>query len=500
MDIFHGLVIGFQTALSLQNLLYAFAGCLLGTLIGVLPGIGPAATIALLLPITFNLNPVSAMIMLSGIYYGAQYGGSTTAILINLPGEASSAVTAIDGYRMAQQGRAGIALATAAIGSFFAGSFATVLIAIFAPPLTAVALSFGSPEYFSLIVLGLISSVALAHGSVIKALAMVVTGLLLGLVGTDLYTGATRFTFNQPGLADGLNFIAVSVGVFGIAEILKNLENEEERTAVVKRVTGLIPTRADFREMLWPILRGTALGSILGPLPGAGATVASFGSYALEKRISKHPETFGHGALAGVASPEAANNACAQTSFIPMLTLGIPVSPVMAMMLGALTIQGIAPGPTVITDNPTLFWGLIASMWIGNLMLVILNLPLIGIWVKLLSVRYNLLFPAILAFSVIGVFSVNYNIVDLFSITVFGLVGYLLSKFDCQPAPLLLGFILGPLLEDHFRRAMIISHGDTLVFFKTPLSAGLMGVGALLLVVLVLPMIRKKREMAFSEE
>jgi TctA family transporter len=401
---------------------------------------------------------------------------------------------------MAQKGRAGLALATAAIGSFIAGTFATVLIAIFAPPLTAVALSFGSPEYFALIVLGLISSVVLAHGSVVKALAMITTGLLLGLVGTDLYTGATRYTFNMPELADGLSFIAVSVGVFGVAEILKNLEETETRSAMMKRVSGLMPSRAEFAAMLPPIIRGTALGSILGPLPGAGATVSAFGAYAIEKKISKQPETFGQGALAGVASPESANNACAQTSFIPMLTLGIPVSPVMAMMLGALTIQGIAPGPTVINDNPTLFWGLIASMWIGNLMLVALNLPLVGMWIRLLTIPYKLLFPAILAFSVIGVFSLNYNVFDLFSITLFGLFGYLLTKFDCEPAPLLLGFILGPMLEDHFRRSMIISHGDPLVFFKTPLSASLMALAALLLVVLFVPMMRKKRDVAFAED
>jgi TctA family transporter len=500
MSVFDSLLHGLAVASSLENLLYCLVGCLLGTLIGVLPGIGPAATIALLLPITYTLDPVSALIMLAGIYYGAQYGGSTTAILINLPGEASSAVTTIDGYRMAQQGRAGVALATAAICSFFAGTFATLLVALFAPPLTTIALSFGAPEYFALITLGLVSAVALAHGSILNALAMIITGLLLGLVGTDLYTGAMRFTMGQIDLADGLDFIAVSVGVFGIAEVLKNLEDTSPRTSIMSRVTGLMPTREDWRRMIPPMLRGSILGSLLGPLPGAGATVSAFGAYAVEKRISRNPEKFGNGAIEGVAAPEAANNACAQTSFIPMLTLGIPVSPVMAMMLGALTIQGIVPGPRVITQNPDLFWGLIASMWVGNVMLVLLNLPLVGLWVKLLAVPYRFLFPAILAFSVIGVFSVNFNVLDLVAVSAFGLLGYLLSKFDCEPAPLLLGFVLGPLLEEHFRRAMIISHGDLLVFFKMPISAGLLGVAALLLAIVFVPAIRNKRDAALKEE
>lgn len=499
MNILESLVHGVTVAASPDNLVYCLFGCLLGTLIGVLPGIGPAATIALLLPITYTLDPVSALIMLGGIYYGAQYGGSTTAILINLPGEASSAVTTLDGYRMAQQGRAGVALATAAICSFFAGSIATALVAVFAPPLTTVALSFGAPEYFSLITLGLVSAVALAHGSVLNALAMIITGLLLGLIGTDLYTGAMRFTLGQIDLADGLDFIAVSVGVFGIAEVLKNLEGKQVRTSVMSKVTGLMPSREDWRRMMPPMLRGSALGALLGPLPGAGATVSAFGAYAIEKRISKKPEQFGQGAIEGVAGPEAANNACAQTSFIPMLTLGIPVSPVMAMLLGALTIQGIVPGPRVITQNPDLFWGLVASMWVGNLMLLLLNLPLVGIWVRLLQVPYRFLFPAILAFSVIGVFSVNFNVVDLIAISLFGGLGYALSKFDCEPAPLLLGFVLGPLLEQYFRRALIIGHGDLLVFFKTPISASLLMVAAILLAVVFVPAIRKTRDAAIKE-
>jgi len=500
VDLLSNLALGLGVALTPTNLLYCFVGTLLGTLVGVLPGLGPTATVALLLPITFSLEPVSALIMLAGIYYGAQYGGSTTAILINLPGESSSAVTAIDGYKMARQGRAGAALAAAALGSFFAGTVATFLIALFAPPLTEVALSFGPPEYFSLIVLGLVCSVALAHGSIVKALAMIVLGLLLGLVGTDIYTGAARFTFDLPELADGVNFVAVAAGVFGLAEILRNLEDEHSREVLVRRVSGLLPSREDFGRIVGPVLRGTALGSILGVLPGGGAVLSSFAAYTLEKRVSRQPETFGQGAIEGVAAPEAANNAGAQTSFIPMLTLGIPANPVMALMIGALIIQGITPGPNVVTDKPDLFWGLIASMWVGNLMLVLLNLPLIGIWVRLLTIPYHVLVPAILAFSAIGVYSINSNAFDLFAIAFFGLLGYVLVKLDCEPAPLLLGFVLGPLLEEHLRRAMIISRGDPIIFVNRPISAALLIAAAIAMIVVLLPSIRQKRAEVFVEE
>jgi len=500
VDLLSNLALGLGVALTPTNLLYCFVGTLLGTLVGVLPGLGPTATVALLLPITFSLEPVSALIMLAGIYYGAQYGGSTTAILINLPGESSSAVTAIDGYKMARQGRAGAALAAAALGSFFAGTVATFLIALFAPPLTEVALSFGPPEYFSLIVLGLVCSVALAHGSIVKALAMIVLGLLLGLVGTDIYTGAARFTFDLPELADGVNFVAVAAGVFGLAEILRNLEDEHSREVLVRRVSGLLPSREDFGRIVGPVLRGTALGSILGVLPGGGAVLSSFAAYTLEKRVSRRPETFGQGAIEGVAAPEAANNAGAQTSFIPMLTLGIPANPVMALMIGALIIQGITPGPNVVTDKPDLFWGLIASMWVGNLMLVLLNLPLIGIWVRLLTIPYHVLVPAILAFSAIGVYSINSNAFDLFAIAFFGLLGYVLVKLDCEPAPLLLGFVLGPLLEEHLRRAMIISRGDPIIFVNRPISAALLIAAAIAMIVVLLPSIRQKRAEVFVEE
>jgi len=501
VDLLQNLLLGFQTASTLWNLLFCFIGVLLGTLIGVLPGIGATATTAMLLPVTFQIgDPVSALIMLAGIYYGAQYGGSTTAILINMPGESSSAVTAIDGYQMARKGRAGPALATAALGSFFAGTVATALIVLFAPPLTAIALKFGAAEYFSLMIVGLVSSIALAHGSIIKAIAMVIIGLLLGLVGTDIYSGLPRFTFGIREYADGLNFVALAVGVFGIAEILRNLETDKTREIVVSKITSLMPTREEIKRMFVPILRGTALGSALGVLPGGGAILASFASYTLEKRMAENPAEFGKGAIEGVAGPESANNAGAQTSFIPMLTLGIPANPVMALMIGAMIIQGIVPGPNVASEQPALFWGVIVSMWIGNLMLVILNLPLIGLWVKLLTIPYYILFPIIMAFCSIGVYSVNSNAYDLFFVAFAGLVGYVFAKLRCEPAPLLLGFVLGPLLEENLRRAMILSRGDPMTFLTRPISATLLAIALAVLVVVFLPGIRKKRDEVFVEE
>ncbi|MBO0132246.1 tripartite tricarboxylate transporter permease [Agrobacterium burrii] len=500
MDLLTNLATGFSAALTPYNVLFCFIGTLLGTLVGVLPGIGPTATIAMLLPITLALSPETSLIMLAGIYYGAQYGGSTTAILINLPGESSSAVTALDGYQMARAGRAGPALATAAISSFIAGTLATVVVAALAPPLTALALRFGAPEYFSLMVLGLIASIVLSSGALLKTIATVAIGLLLGLVGTDITTGEMRFTMGIPEFADGLNFVAVAVGIFGIAEILRNLETAAERTTAVKTVTGLMPSMADFKAMLGPALRGTAMGSILGVLPGGGAILASFTSYAMEKKISKTPERFGKGAIEGVAGPEAANNAGAQTSFIPMLSLGVPANPVMALMIGAMIIQGIVPGPDVASSQPELFWGLIASMWIGNLLLVVLNLPLIGLWIKLLTVPYTVLFPAILAFASIGVYSVNSNVYDLFAMAAFGVFGYGLSKLDFEPAPMLLGFVLGPLLEEYLRRAMTISHGDPTVFVTRPISAGLLAVAAIILAIALLPTVARKRDTIFIEE
>ncbi|HEY6865583.1 MAG TPA: tripartite tricarboxylate transporter permease [Burkholderiales bacterium] len=491
--------IGFGVALSFANLLYCLLGVLLGTLIGVLPGIGPVATIAMLLPVTFTLPPVSALIMLAGIYYGAQYGGSTTAILVNLPGESSSVVTCLDGYQMARQGRAGAALGIAALGSFFAGCVATVIIALFAPPLAEVALKFGPAEYFSLMVLGLIAAVVLAHGSVVKAVAMVIFGLLLGLVGTDVNSGVARFNFGISELSDGIGFVSVAMGVFGFAEIIGNLEQKEQREIFTKKVTGLLPTWQDIKDATPSILRGTTLGSALGILPGGGALLASFAAYTLEKKASKNSAMFGKGAIQGVAAPESANNAGAQTSFIPLLTLGIPSNPVMALMIGAMMIQGIAPGPQVMTERPQLFWGMIASMWVGNLMLVVLNLPLIGMWIKLLTVPYRVLYPSILLFCCIGVYSISNAPFDVMQTAIFGVVGYVFVKLECEPAPLILGFILGPLMEENLRRAMLLSRGDPVVFFTRPISLTMLVIAGFLLTIVVLPAVRKKREEAFVE-
>jgi len=499
MDILANLSTGFATALQPLNLIYCFLGVLLGTLVGVLPGLGPVATIAMLLPATFALPPESALIMLAGIYYGAQYGGSTTAILINLPGESSSIVTALDGYRMAQQGRAGVALATAAIGSFFAGTVATFVIAFLAPPLSAVALQFQSPEYFSLMVLGLVASIVLAQGSLIKALGMVVLGLLLGLVGTDVTSGTARFAFGVPELADGINFVVVAMGVFGVAEIARNLENERTRSVFVAQIGGLMPSREDWKRMLAPILRGTALGSLLGILPGGGALLASFAAYALEKKVSPRRSEFGTGAIEGVAAPESANNAGAQTSFIPMLTLGIPSNPVMALMIGAMIIQGIRPGPNVMVEQPKLFWGVIASMWVGNLFLLVLNLPMIGLWVRLLAIPYHLLYPIILVFSAVGVLSLSNAPVDVHLMALFGVLGYVFAKLDCEPAPLLLGYILGPMMEEYLRRAMTLSRGDPMIFLERPISAAMLALAALAMLAVVLPAVRKTRDKAFVE-
>ena len=502
MDLLNNLALGFNTALSLQNLLYAFFGAVLGTLIGVLPGLGPVATIAMLLPSIYTLDATPALIMLAGIYYGAQYGGSTTAILINVPGESSSVVTAIDGYQMARRGRAGAALAAAGLGSFFAGCVGTIIIAAFAPPLTELAFKFGSAEYFSLMVLGLVGAVVLASGSLVKAISMIVLGLLLGQINTDVITGTARFSFDIPELTDGIGFVVIAMGVFGFGEIIANLgQPEEHREVFTKEVKGLWPTKDDFKEA-WPsVLRGTALGSVLGVLPGGGALLASFAAYTLEKKIVRNPRVpFGKGAIQGVAGPESANNAGAQTSFIPMLTLGIPPNAVMALMVGAMTIKGIQPGPQVMTSNPELFWGLIASMWLGNLMLVVLNLPLIGIWIKLLTVPYRFLFPAIVVFCCIGTYSLNNNSFDVYLTAGFALLGYVFYKLSCEPAPLLLGFILGPMMEENLRRALLLARGDWSTFLTRPLSAGLLIAAALMIVVVMLPSIKSKREEAFQEE
>jgi len=501
MDLLNNLALGFGVAFTLQNLMHAFGGAMLGTLIGVLPGLGPVATIAMLLPSIYALDATPALIMLAGIYYGAQYGGSTTAILINVPGESSSVVTAIDGYQMARQGRAGAALAAAGLGSFFAGCVGTIIIAAFAPPLTELAFKFGPAEYFSLMVLGLIGAVVLASGSLVKAISMILLGLLLGQINTDVISGTPRFSFDIPELTDGIGFVVIAMGIFGFGEIIANLgQPAENREVFTKDVKGLWPTKQDFMEA-WPsVLRGTALGSILGVLPGGGALLASFASYTLEKKIVKNPRIpFGKGAIQGVAGPESANNAGAQTSFIPMLTLGIPPNAVMALMVGAMTIKGIQPGPQVMTSNPELFWGLIASMWVGNAMLIILNLPLIGMWIKLLTVPYRFLFPAIVTFCCIGTYTLNNNSFDVFMTALFALIGYAFYKLSCEPAPLLLGFILGPMMEENLRRALLLSRGDWSTFMTRPLSAGLLIAAFLMVVIVMLPSIKNKREEAFQD-
>ncbi len=499
MDIFNGILLGFSQALTPMALLFCLIGCILGTLVGVLPGIGPSATIAMLLPITLGLDPLIALIMLAGIYYGAQYGGSITAILVNVPGEPSTAVTAIDGYQMARQGRAGPALSISAIGSFVAGTVSTLVLAVASPTLSQVALQFGAPEYFSLTLLGIVLVVVLSQGSLLKGLAMAAFGLLMGQVGTDVFTSATRFTFGIDELRSGIDFIAVSVGIFGIAEILRNLETDDGISRAVHKIKRLWPSREDFSRSAGPITRGTVLGSLLGVLPGGGAFLSSFASYAVEKRLSRHPEQFGKGAIEGVAGPESANNAGAQTSFIPMLTLGIPSNAVMALMVGAMIVQGIQPGPRVIVSQPELFWGLIASMWIGNVMLVLLNLPLVGAWVRLLRIPYSVLFPGILAFACIGTFSANGIEMNLYILAASGLGGYLLTRIGCDPAPFLLGFVLGPMIEEHFRRAMLISEGNLAVFVERPISAVLILITAAIALLTFMPSLLNTRKTVFAQ-
>jgi TctA family transporter len=500
--IFPNLALGFSTAVSPINLFYCFVGVLVGTLIGVLPGIGSVAAVAMLLPLTFNLDAVGAIIMLAGIYYGTQYGGSTTAILVNLPGDSASVVTCMDGHQMAKRGRAGPALAIAAIGSFFAGSVGTVLVALLGPPLAEFALKFGAPEYFSLMVMALIAAAVLAHGSLIKTIGMILLGLLFGIVGTDVNSGMSRFTFGATGLTDGMSFAMVAMGLFGFSEILMNLEQGADtasRDILKKKITNLMPNWQDLKAA-WPaIVRGTAVGAFFGTLPGGGPTISAFSSYALEKKVAKDASGFGKGDIRGVAAPESANNAAVQCAFITTLTLGIPHGATMALLLGALTIQGIAPGPQVMTQRPELFWGLIASMWIGNAMLVILNLPLVGVWVKLLTVPYRMLFPAIMAFMAIGVYSVNNLDLDIYMTIFFGLLGYLFQKLKCEPAPLILAFVLGPLMEENLRRALLISRGDATVFIRHPISAAFLIATIVLLAILVIPSIRKKREEAVAE-
>jgi len=500
VDVIQNLATGFAAAASWTNLGFALIGCLLGTLIGVLPGIGPIPTIAMLLPITFGLDPLAALIMLAGIYYGAQYGGSTTSILVNMPGEASSIVTCLDGYQMARQGRAGPALVVAALGSFFAGCVGTLFVAAFAPPLAYLAQQFNSPDYFSLMVLGLVMAIVLAHGSVLKALAMVLIGLLLGLVGTDVNTGVTRYTFGWSAIWDRIDFLPLVIGLFGIAEIMRNVERPDAQlNAYSAKMRELWPKASDLRAA-WPsVVRGTGVGALLGILPGGGAVLAAFASYTLEKKLAKDPSRFGNGAIEGVAGPESANNSGAQTSFIPLLTLGLPSNAVMALMMGAMIIQGIAPGSAVMEKRPDLFWGMVASMWIGNAMLLVINLPLLGLWVKLLSVPYRLLYPAVLLFCVIGVYSTNTEAAQLALTALFAVFGYLLVRFGCEPAPLVLGFILGPLMEENLRRSLVMSRGDPLIFIERPISVVLLGMSLAVVALIVLPQFRSTRERAFQQ-
>ena len=502
MDLISNLALGFQTAFSLTHMLYCLAGVSIGTLIGVLPGMGPVATVAMLLPATYALEPSGALIMLAGIYYGAQYGGSTTAILVNIPGEAASVVTCLDGHQMAKKGRAGAALGIAAIGSFVAGCFATLLIAAFAPPLTRLAFEFGPAEYFSLMVLGLIGAVVLATGSLLKAICMIFLGLLLGLVGTDVNSGALRYTFGVDELMEGIDFVALSMGIFGFAEIMRNLEVTVKRSLVPGHVGKVLPTKEDLKVCAATIARGTILGSLLGVLPGGGALLASFASYTVEKKLAgeKADPPFGSGNIRGVAGPESANNAGAQTSYIPMLTLGIPSNAVMALMIGAMMIHDIVPGPQVMTSNPSLFWGFIVAMWLGNLFLIVLNLPMVGIWIQMLKVPYRLLYPAILVFCCIGVYSINNNVWDVWMTVFFGFVGYLFYKLGCEPAPLVLGFILGPMMEENLRRALLLSRGDPTVFLTSPISCGFLLAALFLVVIVALPALRKTREKAFAED
>jgi putative tricarboxylic transport membrane protein len=495
MSFLENMATGFAVAFSLSAFLYCLLGVTLGTLIGVLPGIGPIATIGLLLPITFHLPGVEAIIMLAGIYYGAMYGGSTTAILLNLPGTAASVIVALDGHAMARQGRAGPALVITTLSSFFAACVAIVIVSAFAPPLARFALRFGSAEYFTLMVMGLIAAAVLVHGSLLKGLAMVALGLLLGLVGQDVVSGLPRFTFGQMELYEGIPFVVVVIGLFGLAEVIQNLSLGERRTAYTGSVPWreLIPSLVDLRQSFMPTVRGTGLGAFLGALPGTGPAISSFAAYALEKRVSRTPERFGHGAVAGIAAPEAANNAAAQTSFIPTLTLGVPGDATMALMLGAMMIHGLVPGPQIVQDNARFFWGLIASFWIGNVLLLILNLPLVGIWIRMLAIPYRVLFPAVLVFIAIGIYSVHQDPFDLFLVTGFGLAGWMFIRLRCEAAPLLLGLILGPLVETNLRRAMLLSRGDPSVFLTRPISLTFVLLTLLLLGLAVLPALTRTR-------
>lgn len=493
MDFADNLLTGLSVAFQPHNLLFCFIGVLIGTLIGVLPGLGPVGAMSILLPVTFGISPVTAIIMLSGIYYGAQYGGSTTSILVGIPGEAASVVTMLDGHQMALNGRAGPALGIAAFGSFIAGTLGIIGLMLLAPPLAAIALKFGPPEYFALMIMGLIILTYLAQKSMVKSLMMAGVGILIGMVGLDTMTGMPRFTFDIPDLIDGIGIAPLAMGLFGVSEILLNVEQTIKQSVVVKQVKNLLPSKQDWKDSAMPIARGSVAGFFLGILPGGGAVLASFISYGVEKRLSKHPETFGHGAIAGVAGPESANNAAAQAAFIPLLTLGIPANAVMGILLGALLIHGITPGPMMIEKNPELFWGTVTSMYVGNIMLLVLNLPLIGLWVRLLKVQYAVLFPLILFIALIGAYVINGSEMDLYLMLFFGVLGYLMRKFEYEPAPLILAFVLTNILEDSLRQSLIISGGSMSIFVTRPIAAGFLFVSLVLLITAVMPSIRKKR-------
>ena len=480
MENINNLLYGFSVAITLTNLFYCFVGVLLGTLIGVLPGIGPAAAIALLLPTVTHINPLSSMIMLAGLFYGAQYGGSTTSILLNIPGEATSVVTCLDGYQMALKGRGGPALGISAFGSFIAGSIAIIGTVFLAPVLASAALKFGPPEYFSLLVMSMTMVTYLSRGSFIKALMMIPLGLILATVGMDPHSGDFRFTYGTISLRDGLGIVPVVMGLFGVSEVIQNVGISMHRSILKTKIKGLFPSLQDWKDSKWAILRGTFLGFFVGILPGLGLA-STFLSYALEKKVSKHPEKFGTGIIEGVAAPESCNNSMAQANFIPMLSLGIPTGVIMAMLLGALMIQGIQPGPLLIREHPDIFWGLISSMYIGNCMLLVLNLPLIPVWIQILKIPYSYLFPSILVFCIVGSYTLNNNLADVVVMAIFGVVGYLMKRFDLEAAPLVLALILGPLLEDNFRQSLLISKGSFSFFFTRPISASFMLISILIL-------------------
>ncbi|MBO9352365.1 tripartite tricarboxylate transporter permease [Bordetella petrii] len=494
MDLLQNVAHGFDVAFQWHNLIFCFLGVLIGTLIGVLPGLGPIGTMAILLPVTYGVSPVTAVIMLAGIYYGAQYGGSTTSILVGVPGEASSVITALDGHQMALKGRAGPALGIAAFGSFIAGTLSIIGLMALAPPLASIALRFGPPEYFALMILGLVILTYLAQKSMVKALMMAAVGVVVGTVGLDNMTGLPRFTFDRPDLLDGIDIAPLAMGLFGVSEILLNVERTVKQGVVVSQVKNLLPSRKDWRQAFFPMMRGSVTGFFLGILPGGGATLSTFVSYSAEKRISRTPEEFGQGSIAGVAAPEAANNAAAQSSFIPLLTLGVPGNSVMAILLGALMIHGISPGPLMIQQHPDLFWGVVSSMYVGNVLLLLLNLPLIGVWVRLLRVPYGILFPLILFIALTGAYVINGNEMDLYLMLFFGVLGYLMRKFEYEPAPLILAFVLSPMLENAMRQSLVLSSGSMEIFVSSYISITFFALAALLLLSSVLPAFRKKRE------